>query len=221
MQEQKLRLLFVDGHTLFREALCRLLVSEQSFELVACLESGSEALEIARTQQLDVALVAESLPDTSGLDLCRELVTSFPQVRVVLLGECEHLSDPIAAVRAGATGFLLKCSHAADICDAIKLICRGQAVVDLRLMSHAVDHMVRAATTKSAQAEGLHTRQMQILKLAARGKTNKEIADELRISQRTVQSRFFTLFNRLEVGSRTEAVFHALKTGLLSMSDLA
>ncbi|MFC2008693.1 LuxR C-terminal-related transcriptional regulator [Chloroflexota bacterium] len=221
MQEQKLRLLFVDGHTLFREALCQLLVSEQCFELVACLEYGSQALEIARAQQLDVALVAESLPDTSGLDLCRELVTSFPKVSVVLLGECDHLSDPIAAVRAGATGFLLKCSHAADICDAIKLICRGQAVVDLRLMSHAIDHLVRPAPTQSAQAEGLHTRQMEILKLAARGKTNKEIANELGISQRTVQSHFFNLFNRLKVGSRTEAVFHAVKTGLISMSDLA
>lgn len=220
MNPSRLRVLLVDDHTLFREGLCRLLADEHDFEVVGCKESPTEGLDVARSTQPDVVLVAERFANASGSKLCRDILGVSPESRVVLLGECDLDSDPLAAVSAGAAAFLLKCSHSTEICDAMKLVCHGQVVIDLRLVTRAIAHLTNPVTDER-EIELPHPREMQILKLAAKGMTNKEIAVQLGLSPRTVQSHFFNLFQRLKVNSRTEAVFRGVKSGILTISDLA
>ncbi|HHE41243.1 MAG TPA: response regulator transcription factor [Dehalococcoidia bacterium] len=212
--------LVADNHTLFREGLCRLLRDEPDLQVVASVATGEQAVQLVQELKPDIALVDVDLPDISGCDVCRRIVASQVNTAVILLSECDYQTNVLAALQAGAASYLLKCSRAAEVCSAIRLVCSGQAVIDLQAIARAVHTLAEGGDGRSQSPAYLRPREVEILKLAAKGIHNREIAMKLGISERTVQSHLLNVFHRWHVNSRTEAVFRALREGLLSIEDL-
>jgi len=207
------------NQTLFREGLCRLLEDQSDLKVVSGVESGRQALECVREMAPDIALVDVDLPDVSGVEVCRRIVGTGCGTRVILLSSCEEDANVVAALESGASSYMLKCSKAAELCGAIRLVCAGKAVLDLEAMSRAIRQFI-SRQCEVDSSPPLRPREREILRLAAGGASNRDIAFSLGISERTVQSHLLNVFRRWQVNSRTEAVFHALKAGVVTLEDL-
>jgi DNA-binding NarL/FixJ family response regulator len=206
-------------HDLFRDGLCRLLQDETDLCLVGCVETGRHAVELARDVHPEIALVAMDLPDMCGLDVCHEIVRAGRKTHALLVVDCDRGTDVVAAIQKGASGYISRCSSPCELCAAIRLVCKGQAILDLNATANSIDILTRQQEERSLSA--VRPRELEILKLVAHGQRNREIAFTLGISERTVHSHLLNIFRRWQVDSRTEAVFRAVRIGLVKLEDLA
>ena len=218
---ENIRILIADDHPVFRDGIRRLLDEQEGIEVVGQANDGEEAVVLAKKLEPDLVIMDIMMPKLSGIDATKEIKTEFPGTAVLLLSGYDNEPNVLAALRAGAAGFLSKGAHSSEIVHAVKSIRMGEPVLDQSIAYKILTRMVSAGDSETkATLEELHDRELEVLKLAAKGMTNRSIADELFISERTVQTHFANIFRKLNVGSRTEAVLRALKEGWLSPGDL-
>ena len=218
---ENIRILIADDHPVFRDGIRRLLDEQEGIEVVGQDNDGEEAVVLAKKLEPDLVIMDIMMPKLSGIDATKEIKTEFPGTAVLLLSGYDNEPNVLAALRAGAAGFLSKGAHSSEIVHAVKSIRMGEPVLDQSIAYKILTRMVSAGDSETkATLEELHDRELEVLKLAAKGMTNRSIADELFISERTVQTHFANIFRKLNVGSRTEAVLRALKEGWLSPGDL-
>ena len=218
---ENIRILIADDHPVFRDGIRRLLDEQEGIEVVGQANDGEEAVVLAKKLEPDLVIMDIMMPKLSGIDATKEIKTEFPGTAVLLLSGYDNEPNVLAALRAGAAGFLSKGAHSSEIVHAVKSIRMGEPVLDQSIAYKILTRMVSAGDSETkATLEELHDRELEVLKLAAKGMTNRSIADELFISERTVQTHFANIFRKSNVGSRTEAVLRALKEGWLSPGDL-
>lgn len=212
-----MRILIVDNHILFREGLASLLGSQPDFEVVGEAGSVSEAIEKALDLKPDLVLFDLALPDGSGLDLLNTIYPKFPQVRFVLLTMQESSDLLFAAIRAGATGYLLKSTPITKILAALRAIERGEAAIPRAMTSHILDEFRRLDPNHLTNLDSLSTlttREIEVLEHLGMGASNQEIAANLVITENTVKVHIHNILNKLDLRNRREAGRFARRHGL-------
>ena len=217
---EKIRVLIADDHPSFREGLGRLLAEEADIEVVAEASNGVEAVELASQLSPDVAIIDVAMPELNGIETTKQIKAACPATAVLIVSAYGHDSYVLGAVQAGAAGYLLKNVRVRELVAAIRALYAGEAVLDPTAAQKVFSRLAYTAGSITEVSLELHQRELEVLKLAAKGMSNKEIAEALAISVRTVQSHLVNIFGKLGVGSRTEAVLHALKQGWLTLDDL-
>ena len=213
MTDDRLRILVADDHPLFRDGLRALIGSVPDVEVVGEAESGDAAVALAQELQPDVVLMDLQMPGTSGIEATRRIVASSPQVGVLVLTMVEDDDAVFAAIRAGARGYLVKGSSQAEILHAVRAVGTGEAVFGPAIASRLVEYFSRSADAPTAFPQ-LTGREREILELVARGEPNGAIARRLELSEKTVRNNVSSIFNKLRVADRAQAIVKAREAGL-------
>lgn len=216
---EKIRILIADDHPLVREGFCHVLQDQPDLECVGVAQDGKEAIELVKELIPDVVVLDIVMPEKSGIDTAKEIIDISPSTRILIVTAFRFSHDIVSCIAAGVGGYLLKDTAGAELCNAIRMINAGKHVFD----SEATGEIIRAKMPDEHKSDpnlcSLSTRETEVLNLAARGMSNKEIANTLCLSHHTVNSHFVSLFRKLGVESRTEAVLSALKLGVLALGD--
>jgi DNA-binding NarL/FixJ family response regulator len=201
-----LRLLVVDDHEVVRQGLVALLDRRQGFEVVAEAGTAAEAVEQARRYEPDIVVMDVRLPDGSGVEACREIRAERAATRVVMLTSYPDEEAVLSAIVAGASGYLLKQVRARDLVSALEAVGRGESLLDPAVTEKVLERVRRIATGAAADdLAALTTQEQKILLLVAEGKTNKEIAAEVYLSDKTVKNYVSSILSKLNLERRAQA----------------
>jgi DNA-binding NarL/FixJ family response regulator len=203
-----IRILVVDDHLLLREGVASILGTEADVELVGTAENGAEAIEAFRDLRPDVTLMDIQMPVMDGIEALAEIRKQTPNARVIMLTTYEGDTQAVRALKAGASGYLLKSSLRKEMIDAIRAVHRGGKYVLAEVAQEIAIH---------AAEEALSDREIGVLQRVAAGKPNKVIAAELSLSEDTVKAHLRSIFSKLDVNDRTQAVTLALRRGIISL----
>lgn len=210
-----IRVLIADDHTLVREGFRRLLESESDIRVVGEVGDGSQAVEAARRLRPDVVLMDIRMPKLDGLSATRAIMTSEGAIRVVILTTYDLDEYVFDALRAGASGFLLKDSPPDRLLEAVRVARSGEALLSPSITRKLIEGFIQRPTPEPApKLETLTKRESDVLACLARGLSNAEIAGELFISPATVKSHVASVLTKLELRDRVQAVVYAYEYGL-------
>ena len=213
----KIRLVVADDHAILRSGLRMLINAQPDMEVVGEAEDGIEATRVIQTENPNVAILDVTMPRSGGLDAIKEIVARNRSTRILLLTMHEEPAYLRTALAAGATGYVLKKSVDADLLSAIRAVHRGRTYVDSELAEILVrDAISRDGSTDSAAGSVLSDRELQVLKLVAEGFSSREIAEQIYISTKTVETYRARFAEKLGLKSRAQIVRYALNLGLLS-----
>ncbi len=207
-----LRLLVVDDHEVVRQGLVALLDRREHFQVVAEAGSVAEAIEMAQRYQPDLIVMDVRLPDGSGIEACRDIRAEHPATRVVMLTSYPDEEAVLSAIVAGASGYLLKQVRARDLVAALEAVGRGESLLDPAVTEKVLDRVRRIATsTYTDEFAQLTAQEQKILLLVAEGKTNKEIASEVYLSDKTVKNYVSSILSKLNLQRRAQAAAFVAK----------
>lgn len=216
MGPRLVRVVIAEDHAVVREGTRQIVASDPRIEVVGEAGDGQVALDLVEELKPDVIILDLHLPEVTGIEVARRLQAAGSATRILVLSAYDDDDYVFAAMDAGASGYLLKTAHGGEVIDAIHAISRGDVVLQDVIASKLIKG--RTAERHEHPYEiGLTDRELEILRLAATGLRNKEIADRLFLSQRTVEGHLSHSFNKLGVMSRTEAIVHAAARGWLVM----
>ena len=214
MSEKKVRVLIADDHGTVREGMRLLIEKEPNMEVVGLAAEGGEAVRLARELHPDVVLMDISMPGMDGLDATRRLGEAFPQVRVLALTRHADYGYLTEMLRAGAKGYVLKQSSSADLVSAVRAVAAGQNYLDPAVTGKLIGGYVKRSTEAGAvPKEELSEREEEVLRLIARGHSNKEIAARLSISVKTVEAHKANGTGKLGLAGRSDIVNYAIFRG--------
>jgi len=218
----RIRILIADDHAVVREGTRHILEQEQDLEVVAEAADGGEAVELATELKPDVAIIDIAMPHVDGIEATRRIKELCPGIGVLILSAYDDDQFVFNLLEAGAAGYLLKDVHGRELVDAVRAVHAGESVLHPSIARKVLNRFVsRAEKIKRREPlETLSQREKEILRLATRGLSNKDIAEQLFLSVRTVQGHLTHIFNKLQVGSRTEAVVRGLKEGWITLDDV-
>lgn len=207
-----IRIVIIDDHELVREGIKALLSQEPDLQVVGEAGDGRTALAHCRELAPDVAVLDMRLPDLDGVEVCRTLYQELPRVAVLALSTFTDGELVLAAVRAGARGYLVKDVQSMDLKRNIRAVARGEVVIDPKVAQHLVGQ-VREPDRSTAEKPPLNRQQLAIVRLVAEGYTNREIAQRLFLSEKTVKGYLAEALHRLKVKNRVEAAMLAARRG--------
>jgi DNA-binding NarL/FixJ family response regulator len=215
---QSIRLVLADDHAVVRKGIREFLEEEGDIDVVAEAGDGQEAVALVAEHQPDVAVLDIQMPGTGGIEATRRIKADFPEVRVLILTAYDDDPYIFALLQAGASGYILKTADSDELVRAVRAVHRGESALD-QAVTQKVVHQLASGRPLGAQAtvEELTDREAEVLRLAAKGQTNKAIGRSLGISDRTVQGHLANIYGKLNVSSRTEAVTEALKLGWITI----
>jgi DNA-binding NarL/FixJ family response regulator len=221
MMSERIRILLADDHAVVREGTAELLRREADLEVIAEAENGLKAVELAHSLRPDIIVMDVRMPEMSGIEATKRIADELPQVRVLVLTAHEDDQYIFSLLQAGASGYLLKSAPVSELVKAIRQVHQGLSPIDPSIAHKLVARVTERKAGKSAldddPVESLTEREAEVLQMLARGLSNRAIADALVISERTVQAHLTSIFSKMRVGSRLEAVLTAIRQGWLSV----
>ncbi len=217
----RIRVLLADDHVLVRQGTRELLEREEDIEVIAEADDGEEAVRLASSRRPDVAIMDIAMPKLNGIEATRQIKALRPTTAVLVLTAYDDDQYIFALLEAGAAGYLLKDVHIDELIRAIRAVYAGESVLHPAIARKVINRFAQPADkrTEETALDQLTERELEVLRLAAKGMTNRQIARELVLSVRTVQAHLSNVFSKMGVGSRTEAVLHALRKGWLTLED--
>jgi len=216
----KIKVLLAEDHVIVREGTRELIQHEPDMEVIGEASDGEEAIELADKLRPDVVIMDIAMPKLNGIEATKRIKALHPTTAVLILTAYDNDQYIFALVEAGAAGYLLKNVRGHELIDAVRAVYAGESVLYPTVARRILDHLKSPTPTESQTIESLSGRETEVLKLAAKGISNKDIAQQLFISPRTVQVHLGNIFNKLGVASRTEAVLYGLRRGWLTLEDL-
>jgi DNA-binding NarL/FixJ family response regulator len=210
------RVIVVDDQTLFRTGLTSLLAEDERVEVVGQAVDGADAVKQATKLKPDVVLMDIKMPNVDGIEATRQITELVPGTKVLILTTFETDSQVIQALKAGASGYVLKDSSAAAIISSIIAVMSGEKVMASAVANRVLEMLTGTATPKEFY-DGLTNREIEILKLLANGMANKQIAYRLKISEKTVRNHVSNMYEKLGIYDRSQAVLYAVKKGLVEV----
>jgi NarL family two-component system response regulator LiaR len=216
----KTKVLIADDHVTFSEGLQKALSDEPDMEVVGVALNGQEAVELCEQLTPDVVIMDISMPVLNGIEATKRIKQMLPTTAVLVLSAYGYTPYVFSVLEAGAAGYLLKNVRLKELVNAIKALRIGETVFDKTVAEKILRNLSKSWKGSERGPKRLNHRELDVLKLGAKGLQNIEIAKELSISPRTVQAHFTNIFTKLEVGSRLEAILHCLKEGWLVLDDL-
>jgi DNA-binding NarL/FixJ family response regulator len=217
---EKIRIFIADDHAVVREGTRTLLEREPDMQVVGEAADGEEA--VIEKLKPDVAIIDISMPKLSGVEVIRRIKPHLPSIAVLVLTAYDNDEYIFAVLEAGAAGYLLKDIPGKEIVEAVRSVYSGESVLHPSVARKVIQRAIgTAARPNRDEAVELSEREQEVLKMIAKGLSNKDIAEKLIISSRTVQGHINKIFQKLNVGSRTEAIFQSVKKGWISFDDLS
>ncbi|GBD20453.1 Transcriptional regulatory protein DegU [bacterium HR28] len=213
--EQRIRVLIVDDHDLFREGLRQLIESDETIEVVGEAANGQEALRLVAELQPDVVLMDINMPGMDGIRATEAIVQQHRHVHVIMLTMYDDEEYVLHAIRAGARSYLVKNSKPEELLRAIHVAAEGGATIDPELAPILMREYQRLLAKAPTRGQELSDRELTMLRLLAQGYNNRQIADALNLAESTVKNNLSALFQKLGVRDRTQAVIYAISHGLV------
>jgi DNA-binding NarL/FixJ family response regulator len=211
-------ILLAEDHKIVREGTRQLLEQSSDMRVVGEAADGMEAVRLAAEMQPDVIIMDVRLPRLNGIEATRTITTHYPKIKVLILSAYDDDSYVFPLLEAGASGYLLKTSSGAQLAEAIRQVSAGQTALSPSISVKIINRVGgRQAYRTNNMPEGLTEREMDVLRAAAHGQSNKDIAAKLGISPQTVQVHLRNIFGKLGVGSRSEAVARAIQAGWITL----
>lgn len=211
---EAIKILLADDHPLFREGLYRLFQDENGLECVGMAADGEEAVRLTQELKPDISVIDVNMPGLTGIDAAKQIKATCPKTAVLMLSAYNYNHYIVASIQAGADGYLLKNTPRRELIEAIKMINSGKGIFNIEVLRRISGDGARP------NVKELRERELDVLKLAARGLSNKQISSELNITDNTVGTHLVNIFRKLGIQSRTEAVLYSLKEGLISTDDI-
>jgi DNA-binding NarL/FixJ family response regulator len=209
-----IRVILADDHAVVRKGIREFLEEAGDVKVIAEADDGAQALRLIEAHRPDVAVLDIRMPGVTGVEAARQVKDRFPQVRVLILTAYDDDPYVFALLQAGADGYVLKTASGDELVRAVRTVHRGESALSPEIATKVVRQTVSGRPEAAAdQIEVLTDRELDVLRLAARGLTNRAIGHELGISHRTVQGHLQSVYGKLDVNSRTEAVTEALRRG--------
>jgi len=220
--DARIRILIADDHPLLREALKNILERQPDFRVVGEASDGEEAINLAARLLPEVAILDINMPKVNGIEATRQIKTSHPDVAILVLTIYDDIPHILAIIEAGAAGYLTKKVFGDEVVNAVRNILAGDTVLVPAISRKLINHVLRHKTKSQAvfTHHDISKRELEVLTLAAMGKSNQDIAQVLSITSRTVKAYLTDIFSKLNVSSRTEAVVTALKSGIIDLDDI-
>jgi DNA-binding NarL/FixJ family response regulator len=212
----RIRVLLADDHHIVRAGIRQLLESENDIQVIAEAGDGGEAQVLIQEHKPDVAVLDIQMPKASGIEVTRWVRAHLPEVGVLILTAYDEDPYVMAVLQAGANGYVLKTAQADDLIQAVRDVNEGKSALDPTITRKLMSNIFKGPEKKLV--EPLTDRELDVLRLAAKGFTNKAIGVQLTISDRTVQGHLAHIFAKLQAGSRTEAVMRAVSLGMISQT---
>ncbi|MFC1934440.1 response regulator [Chloroflexota bacterium] len=219
MSEQmsaKIRIMITDDHPVVREGLSAMLSREQDFEVVGEAVNGKEAIEKARNLKPDVVLMDLRMPEVDGVEAMRQIRVDNPDIKFIVLTTYDNDEYIFQGIEAGARAYLLKDSPREEMFKAIRVVSEGGSLIEPAVAGKVLDRFAKLSR-QVQMPETLSEREVEVLRLIAKGTSNKIVATSLSISESTVKTHIQSIFNKLEVNDRTEAVTEAIKKGIITL----
>ncbi len=219
---EKIRILLADDHAVLRQGTAELLQHELDFEIVGHAENGQEAVRMAHELQPDIIVMDVRMPVLSGVEATRQIRQELPQVQVLILTAYDDDQYVFSLLQAGASGYLLKTAPMSELVRSIHQVRAGESPLS-PIIARKVVARLNAGSAYNSGPEGtanpdtLTPRELEILQFLARGLTNREIAEAVYISERTVQTHLTNIFAKMQVSSRLEAVLKGIRIGWLTL----
>jgi DNA-binding NarL/FixJ family response regulator len=211
--------LIADDHPLVREALHRALDDEEDMEVVAEASDGEEAVKLASELRPNVVVMDIVMPKLSGIEATKRIKEIAPDIAILILTAYEDDEYILGLLDAGAAGYLLKSARGRDLVEAIRTISAGESVLHPKIIAKLLKRATMAPVKEGKAQVLLSERESEILKLVTSGMSNKEIAEKLFLSQRTIKAHLTNIFNKLNVASRSEAIVKGLQWGLVTLEN--
>lgn len=214
-----IRILIVDDHEMVRDGLAVMLSRQDDFSVVGEAQNGLEAVEKTRELQPDVVLMDLRMPELNGVDAMRRIRNELPDLKFLVLTTYDTDEYIFDAIEAGAKGYLLKDASREELFRAVRAVYRGESLIEPGVQSRLLDRLAQLSrqATLSSSNDTLSGRETEVLQLMAHGSANKAIAAVLSISESTVKTHVSNIFQKLEVGQRTEAVTKAMSLGIIKL----
>jgi DNA-binding NarL/FixJ family response regulator len=210
------RVLIADDQTLFRSGLARLLDGDDRVSVVGEAVDGLDAVKLALALKPDVVLMDIKMPNIDGIEATRRILAENAKIKVLMLTTFEADNHVIQALKAGASGYVLKDSQASAIVSSILAVVAGERVMASAVANRVLE-MLTGATTPKEFYDGLTAREVEILKMLATGMANKQIAYKLKISEKTVRNHVSNMYEKLDIYDRAQAVLYAVRKGLVEI----
>jgi DNA-binding NarL/FixJ family response regulator len=215
-------IMLADDHPLLRQALRNVLEKQPDFDIIAEAGDGEEAVRLALELSPQVVIMDINMPKLNGLEAIRQIRAQKPDITILVLTVHDDSEHIIGILKAGAAGYLTKSVFGMEVVHAIRSVVAGETVlsteISQQILRHALRYYTKPVPVNAVQK--LNVRELEILRRAAKGMSNKNIALELSLSLPTIKTYLSDIFNKLGANSRTEAVIIGLRSGLLSMSDI-
>lgn len=217
---QKIRVLITDDQAIVRKGIQALLATESHIEVVGEAENGKEAIRLVEKLKPDVILMDLQMPEMGGIEAIGHITASKPNARILVLTSFATDDKVFPAIKAGALGYLLKDSSPEELIQAIQQVHRGESSLHPTIARKVLQELSRPlAPEQKPTDEPLTEREVDVLRLVARGMGNQQIADQLIISEATVRTHVSNILSKLHLASRTQAALYALQKGLASLDD--
>jgi two-component system NarL family response regulator len=216
---EPIRVLVVDDQELFRRGLTMLLAQDTDIEVVGEADDGIVGTELATTLAPDVVLLDVRMPRRSGVEACRAIKEAVPSAKIIMLTVSDEEGDLYETVKNGASGYLLKDSSIEEVAQAVRVVNEGQSLISPSMAVKLIDEFKQMSKPDKQQSTALKLtdRELEVLRLVARGLNNREVAKELFISENTVKNHVRNILEKLQLHSRMEAVMYAMKEKLLDL----
>jgi len=218
----KVTILLAEDHVVVRESVRQLLEREANFKVIGEAGDGEEAVRMARELKPDVIILDISMPKLNGIEATKQIKACQPSSAILILTAYDYEQYIFPLLEAGAAGYLLKDVGSRELIEAIRTVHRGEAVLHPTVARKVMERLrhPKAEVPGERVSDLLTERETVILKMAARGMSNGDIGEMLHLSVRTIESHLGSIFNKLGVGSRTEAVIKAMKKGWFTLEEL-
>lgn len=210
-----IKLLIADDHHVVRRGLLFFLKTQKDIEVVGEAKDGIEAVELAQKLQPDVVLMDLVMPNMDGIEATRRLKECMPSVKVLILTSFSDQDHVIQGIRAGAAGYQLKDAEPDELVQAIQAVYRGESQLHPKVTSHVLTHLSSPANDEKQPIEELTKREKEVLVEIAKGKSNKEIASALYITEKTVKTHVSNILAKLNLADRTQAALFAVRNGVI------
>lgn len=219
MNETTIRVYLADDHAVVRKGLQALIDTEEGMEVVGVGTNGLDVVSQVPVLQPDVVLLDLEMPRMGGLEAIKQLKTQDPKLPILVLTSFSDEDKVFAAIKAGALGYLLKESSAEELLLAIRNVHAGRSSLSPDIALKVIQELHRPPSNRPLTEDPLTEREVEVLRLVARGLSNNDIADRLVVSERTVRTHISNILSKLHLANRTQAALYALRQGLASLDD--
>ena len=217
---KKIRILLAEDHVVVRQGTRQLLEHEPDFDIIGEASNGEEAVVLAKRLKPDVVIMDVNMPKLTGIEATRQIRSALPSTIVLVLSGYDYDEYIFSMLEAGAAGYLLKDVSGDELIDAVRAVYAGEPMMHPAVLQKLMKRFVTPPPAPAQPMPSLSEREMEVLKIMSRGMSNKNIAGELFISERTVQAHIRSIFNKMGVSSRSEAILHGLKKGWFKLDEL-